>query len=252
MYNLEELIQYSLTLQEPYTDQVQVMSIESKRAKEIIQHLSEVLPLQKFNLSHLKRAKKLPCSVHISLIIGPTEEIDDLSEYDSLSDECQSCKRYSKAIIPSIPPYTKSQLSAWSKLWPCYLIQPSIPPYIHSPEQIQDLEPVLSQVKPGSSILFAPIKNYIVEEGEGTEVWQHSTMMAIEKFKVERDEYLCTSALAVLYEEPCVMCAMALVHSRIQRLYFQYSSPNGAFTYHKLHERSLNYMYKIFQFSLAE
>jgi len=249
MYNLSELDQYSLTLPEPYTEQVQIMSIHSKRAKEIIQTLSQTLPLQKFNLGHLKRAKKLPCPTHLSIIIAPTEEIDDFSEYDSMSDECDSCKRYSKVLVPNIPPYTKSQLSTWSKLWPCYLIQPSIPPYIHTSDQIQEIEPILSQIKPNSSILFAPSKNYVIESGDGLDDWQHSTLMAIDKFKVERDEYLCTNALAILYEEPCVMCAMALVHSRIQRLYFCYKTPNGAFTYHKLHERSLNYMYKIFMFN---
>ncbi|KAJ6641344.1 putative inactive tRNA-specific adenosine deaminase-like protein 3 [Pseudolycoriella hygida] len=61
--------------------------------------------------------------------------------------------------------------------------------------------------------------------------------------------YLCTGYDVYLTDEPCVMCAMALVHSRAKRIFFQNCSTKGALkTLTKLHTiKALNHHYEVYQ-----
>ncbi|XP_062025330.1 tRNA-specific adenosine deaminase TAD3 isoform X1 [Rosa rugosa] len=67
--------------------------------------------------------------------------------------------------------------------------------------------------------------------------------------------YLCTGFDIYLAWEPCIMCAMALVHQRIRRIFFAFPNPNaGALgTVHRLQgERSLNHHYAVFRVLVPE
>lgn len=61
--------------------------------------------------------------------------------------------------------------------------------------------------------------------------------------------YLCTGYDVYLTDEPCIMCAMALVHSRARRIFFHKSNVNGALkTLTKLHTiKALNHHYEVYQ-----
>ena len=61
--------------------------------------------------------------------------------------------------------------------------------------------------------------------------------------------YLCTGFDCYLIREPCVMCAMALVHSRVRRVIYAEADPEhgalgGALRLHS--QRSLNHHYKVY------
>ena len=60
--------------------------------------------------------------------------------------------------------------------------------------------------------------------------------------------YLCTGYDVYLSKEPCLMCAMSLIHSRIRRLFYRYRSSDGAlgskFSIHTL--ESLNHHFEAF------
>ncbi|KAI3761986.1 hypothetical protein L1987_52409 [Smallanthus sonchifolius] len=61
--------------------------------------------------------------------------------------------------------------------------------------------------------------------------------------------YLCTGYDIYLIWEPCAMCAMALVHQRIKRIFYAFPNPNaGALgSVHRLQgEKSLNHHYAVF------
>lgn len=67
--------------------------------------------------------------------------------------------------------------------------------------------------------------------------------------------YLCTGYDIYLVWEPCAMCAMALVHQRIRRIFFAFPNPNaGALgSVHRLQgEKSLNHHYAVFRVCLPE
>lgn len=67
--------------------------------------------------------------------------------------------------------------------------------------------------------------------------------------------YLCTGYDIYLVWEPCIMCAMALVHQRFRRIFFGFPNPNaGALgSVHRLQgERSLNHHYAVFRVMLPE
>ncbi|XP_066142924.1 probable inactive tRNA-specific adenosine deaminase-like protein 3 [Euwallacea fornicatus] len=60
--------------------------------------------------------------------------------------------------------------------------------------------------------------------------------------------YLCTGYYAYCTHEPCIMCAMGLVHSRINRVFYGVSSSNGGLgTLCKIHTvKNLNHHYEVF------
>ena len=118
---------------------------------------------------------------------------------------------------------------------------------MHSSEEIQKIFKFSESLENKETLLFNPKNEYFVKCGPGVYSFEHSTIVAINNFEVHEDQYLCSEACAILYEEPCIMCAMALVHSRVQRVYYVHTSEFGAYSYWNLHERSVNYMYRIFQ-----
>lgn len=67
---------------------------------------------------------------------------------------------------------------------------------------------------------------------------KHSIIVAIDKIAEQERQrqvadksqrgYLCQDLIVYTFFEPCPMCAMALVHSRIKRLVYLYPKPGGA------------------------
>ncbi|KAK3597440.1 hypothetical protein CHS0354_040180 [Potamilus streckersoni] len=98
----------------------------------------------------------------------------------------------------------------------------------------------------------------LVARSQGGGMWtfgkdcDFNSVLSMQSHKEENDSslpYLCTGYDLFVTREPCVMCAMALVHSRIQRVFYGSPSKDGALgTKFKLHVQSgLNHHYQVFK-----
>ncbi|KAJ1666506.1 tRNA-specific adenosine deaminase subunit tad3 [Coemansia sp. RSA 1813] len=65
--------------------------------------------------------------------------------------------------------------------------------------------------------------------------------------------YLCEELDVFASREPCTMCCMALVHSRIGRLFFIEPRKGGGISYHSMHSlKALNHHFTAFQCTQAD
>lgn len=168
-----------------------------------------------------------------------------------LATPCSHCSATEvRTLVPAGPAYTREQCQAWSKHWPCAFKQPSLLPLEHSPEETQRYQDLLKSLQPTDTLILHDQLRVEVRTRDGEGPLDHSTMQALGQFSSSHtcpEQYYCQGAVVLLGAEPCVMCAMALVHSRVDRVYFRHTVPRGAFSKWKLHQQPLNYMYRLFQ-----
>ncbi|KAJ9167219.1 hypothetical protein P3X46_021885 [Hevea brasiliensis] len=91
-------------------------------------------------------------------------------------------------------------------------------------------------------------KTNLANVEDGKELDAHSEAASVRP-------YLCTGYDIYLVWEPCTMCAMALVHQRIRRIFYAFPNPNaGALgSVHRLQgEKSLNHHYAVFRVVLPQ
>ncbi|XP_033473661.1 putative inactive tRNA-specific adenosine deaminase-like protein 3 [Epinephelus lanceolatus] len=75
------------------------------------------------------------------------------------------------------------------------------------------------------------------------------TLQSIPDAEVGSQPYICTGYDLYVTREPCVMCAMALVHSRIGRVFYGTASADGALgTKYKIHsQKDLNHHFEVYK-----
>ncbi|XP_029638209.1 probable inactive tRNA-specific adenosine deaminase-like protein 3 [Octopus sinensis] len=102
----------------------------------------------------------------------------------------------------------------------------------------------------------------LVARSQGGGIWKPQGSMEYlaisdvtgDNTKTDSQPYLCTGYDLYVTQEPCIMCAMALVHSRIRCVFYGTSSPDGALgSRYKLHlQKNLNHHYEVFRGILSK
>jgi tRNA(Arg) A34 adenosine deaminase TadA len=78
---------------------------------------------------------------------------------------------------------------------------------------------------------------------------QHEAFKCDLQKKLDLNDFLCTNYAIFLTHEPCSMCSMALVHSRIAKIFYVFNTEHGYVnTRQKLHLiKSLNHTFEVYE-----
>ena len=188
--------------------------------------------------------------------------------------------------VPRFPPVTKEQFSEWNKVWPLSFKRVAFDPReikLNIPDEIRLKYSNMSLnqnqcliVSPGpqfqlltsngSGDFLNPLEHCVMKSLECVATLQlEQDLAASKRLKVENfselaptiadalaeclPEYLCTGCFVFCPVEPCVMCGMALVHSRVAAVFFSRKDPSfGAFSGKiQLHTtQEINHKFRVF------
>ncbi|CAH1766878.1 11495_t:CDS:2, partial [Entrophospora sp. SA101] len=191
--------------------------------------------------------------------------------------------------IPKYPAITKSQFYEWRQLWPIDYHEnvknrnnftdkdiKILKGYMQRAIELAELGKSNQEIPigcvivdpKGSRILAEcydsrtttrhPLKHAIIKcldvvtsvENCNTFTTQHDYVSKPEKLSNDVAAYLCKGYDLFVTHEPCIMCSMALLHSRIGRVFYGKSSivAGGLGSCFKLHtHNSLNHHFKVFK-----
>ena len=95
---------------------VTVGRIDPKKASEILQEFATALPLQEYNLDHMKRVRRnMEDRDVLEILICPARCIDDVPIF--LKEKCiPNTLRTTK--VPKIKPMTRPEYEEWGRDWP--------------------------------------------------------------------------------------------------------------------------------------
>jgi tRNA(Arg) A34 adenosine deaminase TadA len=226
--------------------------------------IGTILKTLSSELEYLKRIKHLEDGVGSLILLKDEDHIaanTDVVDVD----------------VPAVAPLTQEQVQEWSKrFWPVGKsmgLSVSLIPLFDDVEKIilekwmkRTWEIVEQRNSQAATIIVDPRTDSCVAEAVSKDCrLLHSTMVAIkeagqaiqdskasgvESVLSSDDTYLCTGFDVFLTHEPCSMCAMALLHSRVRRVFWDVPYPErGALgSVVRLHTLpNVNHRYKVFR-----
>lgn len=215
--------------------------INKKEAFKYIKEYSEKFPLPR----HLKRVRKCPDDENTLLLLArPLSSENDPKEGE-----------FGSVLVPWSEPMTREEWKVCNALWPCDFFHTALEKETHAHHQKMtqlltthndDLDKCLVFYK--DQVLSFPTQHHDTNtEDSERDCRQHLAFKLVE-FVAERavTDYLLTDCVVLLNEEPCLACAMALLHSRVETVIFSTNSLTGA-TVKLMQVTGLNHYYKVYQ-----
>lgn len=222
--------------------------VEARQVQELCQKIKAQVE-DPADLSHLRRIDKIPESDPVRLKVMICSELVPKSVVqDRFPDHV-----ISEATAARYQPNTKQESQEWSKdSWPILWrgnVAATLPTL--GPQEARDMaewaqrvaadatsvnakRPQVQCQSASIALVVDPKTNSEIASARGSdEPLRHSVLAVIDAVAAqERNNggkgYLCTGLDVYTYREPCTMCAMALLHSRIGRLIYVESGKFGA------------------------
>ncbi|KAF7639509.1 CMP/dCMP-type deaminase domain-containing protein, partial [Meloidogyne graminicola] len=261
-FSITPILPSSLTSKNLELISANVVHIENKK---LITKIFSLLPKLEKKFQHLKRVYNN--KILISIGNNDEEEENILSTIKELVVEQEDIKIFQQ-FVPKYPPLTQSQCELAKKYWPIsfhknILLESKLNKEYFSLKEIEIYSNLFIKVELIKGVLFYdPQKNKIICTStiDLKHPLKHKVIECIdnlakinekEKNNLEEDgQYLGTGFDAILFKEPCTMCAMALTHCRIKRIFFNLKNErNGALiSKWRIQElNSLNHNFEVFQ-----
>lgn len=246
----------------PFKDGWAVRVLNKKLISKVIKHFEKEVS---FPHKYIKRVNTSQSEAIILFDFCDATMIKDANQLQEKMDNFAEVQVV-KVKVPSRAPLTRAQFDHARLVWPVHFFEDKpleailakTTPDIWDtdchpkPEHVERIELALSEaanskvgsvaVCPESGNVLAtahddpshPLKHSCmvlldkVATSQGGGAWQQSSGCGIPASDVDTGGYLLTGQDVYVSHEPCIMCSMALVHSRIRRVFFCHPSPQGA------------------------
>lgn len=245
----------------PWMRDVWIAEISPSQTKKLLEFIkSQLASVDRADFPHIKRFRKNEASLGttLSTVLCARDDFEETTLLELLRrhfDKDFSESLLSVAKIPDEPPLLKEAALKWSvEMWPvAWKGNPNHQDLITAEFDIDEERAVIERLISANGPSTSGFRNttIIAEKDKGGKInilhtcrdtrlqhpLQHSVMNAIaqvasselarrqESENLEPHGYLCHQLLVYTVHEPCTMCAMALVHSRVGRLI--YLRPNS-------------------------
>lgn len=263
---------------------VLVATVPPRRVSEIMAALVEQLPLTD-RLGHLKRVRRDRTDNSINILVGPADDRDvEKIVTESLLDGLN----VRRLEVPRDEPLCQEEMETYGKIWPV-IYKPSsklaaadvdeeealsMLAYLRKAVTVAETAAVGDGA--GAVLVHPKTKAVVATAADASDrsscapskVLRHAVMECITNAAIPRssdgpannrehraddgaiEQYLCTGLDMYVSREPCIMCAMALVHSRIRRVIYGQPIRNGivgGLSNARIHvEQKLNHRYDAF------
>ncbi|CAB3401297.1 unnamed protein product [Caenorhabditis bovis] len=233
----------------PYvpTTSFYALELNDKKLIGIVIKLVNELPER---LRHLKRVGK-----EGKILIAETIEESEVV-YEKLKELGISKTCLTEIQVPAIKPVTRRQFEYAKSLWSTsFNADKEVENLLSGEFLTPELKNYISKYSEmASSIECIAVQNkeILCTGSSNPGPLRHPVMEMVRnlpKREANADNYLGTGCDIFLKNEPCAMCAMALVHFRVKRIFFNSKSSNGVLSSGgwQLHlEPAINHHYQVF------